>query len=132
MKTVFINGCFDILHRGHIEFFKYAKSIGDKLIVAIDSDDRVSKMKGKSRPVNCFDDRVFVLNSIKYIDEVYGFNSNIDLEVLLFRIKPEVMIVGSDWKDKEIVGSKYAKELQFFNRIEQYSTTKVLQRSFDK
>jgi len=132
MKTVFINGCFDILHRGHIELFKYAKSIGDRLVVGIDSDDRVSKMKGKSRPVNCFDDRVFILESIKYIDEIHGFNSNIDLENILYRIKPEIMIVGSDWKGKEIVGSRYAKELQFFNRIEQYSTTKILQSSSDR
>ena len=67
MKKVWTNGCFDILHRGHIELFKYAKSLGDKLVVGIDSDDKVKKDKGEERPINCVKDRKYILESIKYI-----------------------------------------------------------------
>ena len=79
MKKIFVNGCFDILHRGHIELFQFAASLGDKLIVGIDSDERVKKSKGISRPFNNQDDRAFFLESIKYIDEIYIFDSSEDL-----------------------------------------------------
>lgn len=124
---VFINGCFDILHRGHIEMFKYAKSVGDKLIVAIDSDSRVKSLKGSSRPVNNQDDRAFMLSSIKYIDEVKIFDTEIDLEKLTLQLKPDIMIVGSDYRNKIVIGSEYAKQLQFFDRIDGYATTKIIQ-----
>ena len=71
MKKIFVNGCFDILHRGHIELFKYAKSLGDILFVGIDTDERVKKAKGNERPFNNQDDRKYLLESIKYIDEVF-------------------------------------------------------------
>lgn len=129
MKTIFVNGCFDVIHRGHIELFKYAKSLGDFLIVAIDSDERVKQLKGLSRPFNHQDDRKMVLESIRYIDEVLFFNSEDELEKIIFKINPEVMVVGSDWRDKNIIGSQYAKALNFFDRVGDYSTTKILQGS---
>ncbi len=129
MKTIFINGCFDVLHRGHVELFKYAKSLGDYLIVAIDSDERVKQLKGPTRPFNHQEDRKFLLESIRYIDKVCFFNSENELENIISNINPEVMIVGSDWKDKKVVGSQYAKSLRFFDRIGDYSTTKILQGS---
>lgn len=132
MKTVFVNGCFDVLHRGHIELFEFAKSHGDRLIVAIDSDARVKSMKGKDRPFHNQTDREFVLRSIRYIDDVRIFDSAEDLEKLTLEIQPHTMIVGSDWKDKEVIGSQHAKELKFFNRIGDYSTTKILQHSTDR
>ena len=100
MKTVFINGCFDVIHRGHIELFNYAKSFGDYLVVAIDTDERVKKLKGFFRPFNNQNDRKFVLEAIRYIDRVYFFNSEEELEELILNINPEVMVVGSDWKNK--------------------------------
>lgn len=127
MKNIFVNGCFDIIHRGHIELFKYAKSLGDLLHVAIDSDERVKQKKGNSRPVNTQQDRLFILQSLKYIDLVYIFDSDNELVSLIKDIKPDIMIVGSDWKNNKIIGSEYARELRFFERIEKYSTTKLIQ-----
>lgn len=129
MKTIFVNGCFDVIHRGHIELFKYAKSLGDFLIVAIDSDERVQQLKGLSRPFNHQHDRKMVLESIRYIDEVLFFNSEEELEKIIFKINPEFMVVGSDWRDKKVIGSQYAKALNFFDRVGSYSTTKILQGS---
>jgi D-beta-D-heptose 7-phosphate kinase/D-beta-D-heptose 1-phosphate adenosyltransferase len=129
MKPIFVNGCFDVLHRGHIELFKYAKSLGTKLIVAIDSDKRVNEMKGKDRPFNHQEDRKFILESIRYIDQVVIFNDEKELENLTYQHKPDIMVVGSDWNGKKVVGSEYAKQVKYFERIGDYSTTKILQGS---
>ena len=126
MKTIWANGCFDILHIGHIELFKYAKSLGDRLVIGIDSDDKVKKDKGESRPFNRVEDRKFVLESIRYVDEVLIFNSAEQLESLIKEVFPDIMVVGSDWKGKKVVGSEYSKEVVFFDRIEGYSTTNIL------
>lgn len=130
-SIVFVNGCFDILHRGHFELFKYAKSAGDYLIVAIDSDKRVRDTKGASRPFNTAADRKFALECIGAIDEVVVFGTSLELENTVKKIQPDVMIVGSDWRGKEIIGKKYCTELRFFDRIEGYSTTKVLESQDD-
>lgn len=127
MKIIFVNGCFDVLHPGHIQLFKYAKSLGDYLIVAIDSDKRVSEMKGPERPIFSQSDRSQTLEAIRYIDVVHIFDSKEDLENLLKSIAPDIMIVGSDWKGKEVVGEQYAKTVRFFDRVGGYSTTKTLQ-----
>jgi len=129
MKTVWTNGCFDVLHRGHIELFKYAKSLGDLLIVGIDSDRKVKIDKGETRPINKAEDRKFMLESIKYIDKVFIFNSKQHLEDLIKLVKPNIMVIGSDWKGKEVVGQEYAKELNFFDRIEEYSTTNIIKEN---
>ena len=126
-KIIWTNGCFDILHRGHIELFRYAKSIGDELIVGIDSDEKVKKDKGEGRPINNLDDRMFVLDSIECIDIVLDFDSTNELRNLIKDIKPDVMVIGSDWKDKKVVGEEYAGKVDFFDRIEGYSTTKILE-----
>lgn len=131
MPKVWTNGCFDVLHRGHIELFKYAKSLGDELIVGIDSDRKVKHDKGGSRPVNNMEDRMAILHSIKYIDRVVHFDSKNELEELIRHHRPDFMVVGSDWKGKEIVGGKYAQKILFFERIEGYSTTKILNGSRD-
>ena len=125
-KIVWTNGCFDVLHRGHIELFKYAKSLGDKLIVGIDSDKKVKKDKGKSRPINKMEDRKFILESIKYIDKVVTFKDTKDLETSIEIILPDIMVIGSDWEGKTVVGEQYTDKLIFFNRIGNYSTTNIL------
>ena len=126
MKTIWTNGCFDILHRGHIELFKYAKSLGDKLIVGVDTDEKVKLDKGKSRPINNIGDRVVMLESIRYIDEVVWFDSTEGLSNLIKTIHPNIMVIGSDWKGKPVIGQEYTDKLVFFDRIGNYSTTNIL------
>lgn len=127
MKTVWVNGCFDVLHRGHIELFKFAKSNGEKLIVGIDSDSRVKQLKGSSRPINNQEDRKYFLECIKFIDEVVIFNTQSELEDAILSYSPDIMIVGSDYINKKVVGSENAKKLIFFDKIKGYSTTKILE-----
>jgi len=127
MKTIFVNGCFDVIHPGHIQLFEYAKSLGDYLIVAIDSDKKVGEMKGPDRPIFCQEDRAKTLEAIRYIDIVHIFDSKKELEGLIKTINPDIMIVGSDWKGKEVVGERYAKEVRFFDRVGEYSTTRTIQ-----
>ncbi len=125
---VWTNGCFDVLHRGHIELFKYAKSLGDKLVVGVDSDEKVKLDKGNDRPINNLEDRTEMLLSIKYIDEVWCFNSTDELREVIKINKPDVMVIGFDWKGKPVIGEEYTKELLFFDRIGDYSTTKILEK----
>tara|TARA_R100001126_G_C4746481_1_gene110928 strand:- start:102 stop:494 length:393 start_codon:yes stop_codon:yes gene_type:complete len=123
---VWTNGCFDILHVGHIELFKFAKQQGSKLYVGIDSDEKIKKDKGLNRPFNTLLDRINLLLAIKYIDKVIPFNSTEELETNIKHISPDVMVIGEDWRGKTVIGRQYAKELKFFNRIPGYSTTKIL------
>jgi rfaE bifunctional protein nucleotidyltransferase chain/domain len=132
MKTVFVNGTFDVLHRGHLELLNYAKSLGDVLYVAIDTDERVKEKKGPSRPINILNERIFMLENLKSVDYVMHFSSDESLEGLVKNIKPDIMVVGSDWKDKSVIGSYYASELKFFERIDEYSSTKIIQSIIDR
>ena len=125
--NVWVNGCFDILHRGHIELLKFAKSQGDTLIVGIDTDERVKKSKGPSRPFNNIKDRKMFLESIRYVDKVVTYDSDDGLKNHLVDNKIDVMVIGSDWKGKNIVGEKLLKKIIFFDRIGQYSTTRILE-----
>jgi len=126
MKTIFTNGCFDVLHRGHLELFKYAKSLGDRLIVGIDSDTRVKANKGVGRPFNNEEDRIFHLQSIKWIDKVVIFDSDKELVQHLKSHDVHSLVIGSDWKNKEVVGKNNVKKIVFFDRIDEYSTTRIL------
>lgn len=132
MKTVFVNGTFDVLHRGHLELLNYAKSLGDVLYVGIDDDERVKEKKGPSRPINTLNERLFMLENLKSVDYVMHFSSDESLEGLVKSIKPDIMVVGSDWKDKSVIGSYYASELKFFERMDEYSSTKIIQSIIDR
>ena len=129
MTIIFVNGCFDVLHRGHLELFNYAQSLGDHLIVAIDTDEKVRRDKGAQRPVNNLKDRKYFLSCLESVDEVLDFSSAQELEDLIKSLTPDIMVVGSDWRGKTIVGSQYAQEVKFFERIDGYSTTKIIQYS---
>ena len=124
---IFVNGTFDILHPGHVQLLNYAKSLGDTLTVGIDSDRRVQKKKGPTRPVNSVGDRAYMLQNLKAVDCIVIFDSDEELERCIKIVKPDIMVVGSDWKDKSVIGSMYAAELRFFDRIEEYATTKTIQ-----
>ena len=125
-KTIWTNGCFDVLHRGHIELFKYAKSLGDYLVVGVDTDERVKASKGSSRPFNVIEDRVAMLESIRYIDEIYVFDTTSELDNQVLLSGAEIIVVGSDYKNKKVIGSRHAQKVVFFDRIRGYSTTKIL------
>ena len=125
MTTVFVNGTFDILHRGHIQLLDYAKSLGDVLVVAIDTDERVKELKGPSRPINNQYDRMFMLDALRSVDSVYFFNSDDELVNLIKRYNP-IMVKGSDYKNKPIIGAEYCKEIKYYDRTE-HSTTNTIQ-----
>ena len=125
---IWTNGCFDILHRGHIELFRYAKSLGDELIVGIDTDKKVKKDKGKGRPINSLNDRIMMLNSLIYVDKVIPFDSTSELEKTIKWIHPSIMVIGADWRGKDVIGKKHADKLIFFDRVDDYSTTKILEK----
>lgn len=127
MIKVWTNGCFDILHRGHFEMLAYAKSLGNYLVVGIDSDQKVRAAKGANRPYNTVEDRKYALKSIKHVDEVVVFDSASQLETIIRSIAPHTMVIGSDWKGKEIIGERFCDELKFFERIGDYSTTNILE-----
>jgi len=129
MVKVWTNGCFDVLHRGHFEMLRYAKSLGDYLIVGIDSDAKVKRDKGFCRPFNNVSDRKFALECIKYIDSVVVFDSRKALRQTIKAIEPNILVVGSDWKGKEVVGKEHCTEIKFFDRIDGYSTTNVLKNN---
>jgi len=132
MRIGFVNGCFDILHIGHIELLKYAKSHCDFLIVGTDTDEKIRAVKGPNRPFNTLEDRVGMLSAIRYVDEVRSFSSRQELEKLVEFVSPDIMVVGSDYKGKHIVGSESAKKLLIFERLDGYSTTKILESSLNR
>jgi len=129
MKKIFTNGCFDVLHRGHLELFEYAKSLG-YLYVGVDRDEKVRQDKGMDRPYNLLGDRIKMLQSIRFIDEIRSFKDTQGLEDLIRGISPDILILGSDWRGKKVVGDQYAKELRFFERIPGYSTTNILEYDY--
>jgi len=126
MTTVFTNGCFDILHRGHIELFKYCKSLGFMVIVGLNSDVSVKKLKGDTRPYFSENDRKFALESCRYVDHVIIFEEETPYN-LIKKIKPDIIVKGGDYKKEEVVGNDLA-EVKIFNFVEGYSTTKILEK----
>ena len=132
MTKVFVNGTFDILHRGHLLLLEYARSLGDEVAVAIDTDDRVREKKGPTRPINTEDDRAYMLQSLRTVDHVFKFGSDAELENLIKFYRPDIMVVGSDWEGKTVIGSMYSTEVHFFPRIEEYATSKTIQCIIDR
>ena len=125
IKTVWCNGTFDILHPGHIELFKVGASLGKKLIVATDTDEKIRQDKGASKPINNLCDRVSMLQAIKYIDEVLYFDTREELEGLIKMYMPDILLLGDDWQGGDVVGKEYARDIRFLPRLN-YSTTKII------
>lgn len=123
---VWVNGTFDVLHRGHIELIKFASKFGT-LRVGIDYDDRVKELKGPTRPFNLWTDRKFMMESITYVNSVVGFGSDEELEDQIKEWDPKYMIVGGEYRDKKVIGSHLVEQVLFFDKIEGFSSTKILE-----
>lgn len=123
-----VNGTFDIVHRGHIELLNYAKSLGSFLLVAIDTDRRVKELKGEQRPINNQWDRMFMLDNLRSVDSVRFFDSKEELIDIMKEFQPDVYVKGSDWKnDKGSTAEQYCKQVIYYDRVGDYSTTKTIQ-----
>lgn len=128
-NLVFTNGCFDILHRGHIELLRYCKSLG-QVIVGLNSDDSVKRLKGESRPINNQEDRKLMLESCKFVDSVVIFDEDTPYN-LIKKFNPDIIVKGGDYKKSEVVGSDLAT-VHIFNTINGYSTTKIIKNLTDR
>ena len=126
MKTIFTNGCFDVLHRAPFELLKYCSSLGT-VIVGLNTDDSVMRLKGKNRPYFNQDDRSFMLESCKYVDQVLFFSEDTPYN-LIKRIKPDIVVKGGDYNPSEVVGADLA-EVVIFNYIDGYSTSNILKEA---
>jgi rfaE bifunctional protein nucleotidyltransferase chain/domain len=131
MTNIWTNGCFDLVHIGHIELFKYAKSLGQKLIVGIDSDSRVKSLKGLSRPINNENNRKNFLYSIRYIDDVVVFDSNETLMDNIVKYQIDTIVVGDDYIGRSVVGSHLVKSVLFFPKIPHYSSSIIYEQSIN-
>ena len=127
-KIVFTNGCFDILHAGHVKYLEEAKSYGDVLVLGLNSDDSVRRLKGESRPINSQDDRAVVLAALEAIDFVVVFDEDTPYELIKL-VKPDILVKGGDYEGKEVVGSDIAKETRLVQFVEGKSTTKIIQKA---
>jgi len=125
LKNIWTNGCYDILHIGHIRLFEFAKSLGDKLIVGIDADDRVKQFKGNNRPINNQEFRKEILQAVKFIDKIYIFYTDDELCNLIKENNIDTIVVGNDYKDKNVIGSQFSKQTVFFPKTINISTSKI-------
>ncbi len=125
---VFTNGCFDILHKGHVTYLREAKKLGDVLILGLNTDDSVRRLKGEFRPVNSEDDRAEVLCSLESVDYVVKFGEDTPLE-LIEKIRPDILVKGADYKIEDVIGREYAGKTVLINFVDGYSTTSILEKS---
>lgn len=123
---VFVNGTFDVLHYGHFKLLEAAAELGDKLYVAIDTDERIKEKKGEHRPFHNIMERKEMLESIKWVNKVFAFGSDDELITLMRAVNPDVYVIGSDYMNKPIVGMEYLRNIVFIPRIEKFSTTKIM------
>lgn len=124
---IFVNGTFDIVHVGHIKLLNYARGLGHHLLVAIDSDRRVRQLKGADRPINNQDERKFLLENFESVDSVKVFDSDDELEDIIKQYAPDVMVKGSDYVGKPIIGAEYCPAIEFYQLVNGYSTTQKIQ-----
>lgn len=131
MKVVFTNGCFDVLHAGHVTYLQAAKKLGDKLVVGLNSDSSVKKLKGKERPINSLEERMTILKALGCVDWVVPFTEETPLNLIKY-LKPNVLVKGADYKTEDIVGSNFVLknkgEVKTIPLVEGLSTTKKIQK----
>ena len=130
-ELVFTNGCFDIIHRGHVEYLNQAKALGKSLVIGVNSDASVRRLKGEGRPVNNENDRAFVLSNLKSVDAVIIFDEDTPYE-LIKAVRPDFLVKGGDWKEDMIVGSdvvkSYGGKVLSLKFVDSYSTTNIIEK----
>ena len=125
MKKVFTNGCFDVMHLMHVELLRFAKLQGDYLVVGLNSDESVKRLKGDTRPIFNQEDRKKFLESIRYVDKVIIFNEDTPLD-LIKEVRPDLIVKGGDYKAEDVVGAEICP-VKIFPFTSGYSTTSILQ-----
>lgn len=126
-KIVFTNGCFDIIHRGHVEYLQKARELGDLLILGLNSDDSVKRLKGNDRPINNEIDRAIVLAALECINYISIFNEDTPLELIKI-VNPDILVKGGDYKIEDVVGREYSKETVLIDFVDGYSTTNIIKK----
>jgi D-beta-D-heptose 7-phosphate kinase/D-beta-D-heptose 1-phosphate adenosyltransferase len=126
-EVVFTNGCFDILHLGHVKYLQNAKNLGSLLIVGLNSDESVKRLKGDDRPINSEQDRAVVLSALGFVDYVVIFEEDTPYQ-LIQKLKPDILVKGADYKGKEVVGSNLVKKVVLIDFVENKSTTNIIKR----
>lgn len=126
---VWINGTFDILHVGHIKLLEFGSTFGS-VRVGLDTDERIREKKGKHRPINKIGDRIDFILSIRYVDSVVSFSDDHSLINCIKEYSPDYFIIGSDYRDKKIIGGEFVKKIIFFERLD-YSSTDIINKIID-
>ena len=126
-KIVFTNGCFDILHAGHVKSIEFAKSKGDVLVIGLNSDSSIKRIKGPTRPVNKQTDRAVVLAALGAVDAVCIFGQDTPLKLIKI-VRPDVLVKGADYKNKEVVGAEFAGKVVLFPLLKGRSTTNLINK----
>lgn len=126
-KIVFTNGCFDILHLGHISYLRKAKELGDVLIIGLNSDSSVKRLKGEQRPINCEFDRAKMLEALEFVDFVVIFDEDTP-SALIEKLRPDILVKGADYKGKSVAGSEFVKELVLIDFVDGKSTSKMIEK----
>lgn len=124
MKKIWVNGSFDVLHIGHIRLLAHAGSLGT-VRVGLDTDERIQQKKGSNRPFNNLQDRMDFISSIRFVNDVVSFGSDDELIDRIKEYEPDIMVIGDDYNYHSIIGIEYIPKVEFFNKIEGYSTTKI-------
>ena len=126
-KIIFTNGCFDILHVGHVKYLEKTKSFGDILILGLNSDESVRRLKGRNRPINSQTDRAYILASLEVIDYVVVFDDDTPIDLIKL-VQPDILVKGGDYEGKEIVGQDIAKEVKLVKFVNEKSTTNTIEK----
>lgn len=126
-RVVFTNGCFDVIHRGHIQYLQESRELGDLLILGLNSDESVRRLKGESRPVNTQEDRAFVLANLQSVDWICVFDQDTPSE-LIQAIEPDVLVKGGDYSPEQVVGREWARQVQIVKFVEGYSSSNTLKK----
>jgi D-beta-D-heptose 7-phosphate kinase/D-beta-D-heptose 1-phosphate adenosyltransferase len=125
MKKVWVNGTFDVVHIGHIKLLEFANSFGS-VTVGLDTDERVRSKKGESRPFNTLVDRMDFISSIRFVDNVVCFDTDEELVNQIKKFEPDIMVIGGEYRYKQIIGLEHVPHIEFFEKIGEYSTSKIL------